>query len=985
MHPNKRRRIEEIDETEARYLQAIIPEIDVEIGLRERLAETIEARIAWALLLQEALQNDTSSSSQSSFKDAALDTLDTIESRNRILFPADATVPVITPAPTTTKPRPPPKEKPITRSQKAKFLFLRSNDQVFILRCPTCLRHSFSMLQGLYNHSRISHHVEWGSHEECVKACAVLQQDFDQVLDLESGVEVGSTSQTGGILPGVRSLFQMAVEGSGAGPTSALEGEGDDEDGGMHLTRTLGWHSDTPALAQFLGKEATRKGIKVWNEEQDVNVDELDESSPTLLRRGRWRMTYSHRNSIKQSSPIEILEDAVSKPQVAEENQSVTSANTIQPTPSSSSRFHITCRVTITDHSLFISPGELYVYEKDKAVLTQLTSEHRNSDHTHKWMISVESSAYSLDLTSVLTSMTVSPLSDVTGMPAPHMFGTLSTKDPPFVVVGTTSEHFLAKIELKFAPSLTRREGQTVAFEHWVGLDMIGSGSPCKGEEQVVDVELDRDTIIMPIKTGYPAATSKVHWGSVKTKSDTDGVSEENQDLEQRDGDTVVYHGILKSLLHKFPMTMKDVAKSSNARTSAAPRVPYRLVADVDQLRSLVMGRRKAIEWGRAKVLRDAYTDKINELRDSGASGELIPLTVGDVFSWLEDEGHFLREKVDMESNKSRFPKGKAREVFEEDKWCRVCGLGLSLHGAPSTSNVRGSVAAAASPSTTTGATDDAASDVTRTDSTVHQCAIVPKIILSPRMPTIDVQTVMQQHLLRTAAALAIKDASSSSPAAATSTSHLSNVNSAVVHVPDAARPRRDRLIVSATDPALTQYVLSQVSLLRLSHLRNTSPSHEETLPQFPIHRFGLTGPAIDATLSPYAYLALATKQFARLLLTAALDVSKRDREYGVMFLTQGKNPQGQGQGQGQDQYANQSLPSVIFMHPGSTRKKATTGAGGRKKENAKIQNSLKVLTPMHVLRAVNDAQTSGMALYASLARLGISTRTSELRKLGSG
>jgi len=57
MHPNKRRRIEELDDTEARYLQAIIPEVDVEIGLRERLAETIEARIAWASLLQEVLEN----------------------------------------------------------------------------------------------------------------------------------------------------------------------------------------------------------------------------------------------------------------------------------------------------------------------------------------------------------------------------------------------------------------------------------------------------------------------------------------------------------------------------------------------------------------------------------------------------------------------------------------------------------------------------------------------------------------------------------------------------------------------------------------------------------------------------------------------------------------------------------------------------------------------------------------------------------------
>ncbi|KAL0066435.1 hypothetical protein AAF712_006477 [Marasmius tenuissimus] len=734
---------------------------------------------------------------------------------------------------------------------------------------------------------------------------------------------------------------------------SAMEGEGDDDDAGLHLTRTLGWHSETPALAQFLGKEATRKGIKVGNEEQDVNVDDLLESGPSLASRRRWRMPYTHRSSMKHGSITEHTEEETSAA-ITEESQLASSSTAIQPDPSSSSRFHITCRITITDHSLFIP------------------TDCRTSDHTHKWMVSVESSAYSLDLTSVLTSMTISPLSDLTGMPAPHMFDALSTKDPPFVVVGTTAEHFLANVELKFNPSMTRPEGQTVVYEHWVGLDMVGSASPCKGEEQVVDVELDRDTVILPTKTGYSPITSKEHWDIVKTKSDSSSAPEADQEIQQKEGESTTYQATLQSLLPRFPMTMKDTVKSSNARTGAVPRVPYRLVADVPALRSLIVGRRKAIEWGRAKAIRDAYTEKANELGGTPSGDALIPLTVGDVFSWLEDEGHFFREKVDAEaSNKTKNPKGKAAE---EDKWCRTCGLGLSLHGTPSASNTRMTMGSrpSPSPSASAGGIDDVASDIARTDGNVHQCSIIPKVLQPTNFPTIDIQKVLQQRLLRKAAALASTEARNEPIPPTTST---------LVQVRDAGKLQRDRLIVSTADPKLIHFVLPHVNSLRFSIFNVPDQTPDGVRPQFPANQYGPSGPTIDATLAPYAYLALATKQFLRHLLTSALDISKRDREYGIMYLSQAKNPQGQ------DHYNNTPLPPVIFMHPGlaaGSRKKPTTGAGGRKKESTRVQNSMKVLTPMHVLGAINNAQAGGNALYACFARLGISTRTDTAEKSGS-
>ncbi|KAF9265598.1 hypothetical protein L218DRAFT_997542 [Marasmius fiardii PR-910] len=972
MQPYKRRKVEDseedIEEIEGTYIQAILPEISVEIGLRQRLAETIESRIAWALLLQETLTNDTSSNSEISFRDTAFEALDAIESRNRILYPSDATTPVIPITSSTTKPRPPPKEKPLTRSQKAKFLYLRSNDRVFILRCPACLRHSFSSLQGLYNHSRLSHNVEWGSHEECVKACAVLQQDFDQILDLEAGIEVGSTSQIGGILPGVRSLFQMAVDGSYVEPSSALDGgDGDREDSGLHLTRTLGWHSETPALAQFLGKEMIRKGIKVWNEDQDVDVDGLNETAQQGLKpaRRRWRMPYLHRSRVTESEVVDSVGGKAFSALQSHQEPNVGKSDTIaiHSHHESSSRFHITCRITVADHSLFIP------------------EECRSSGDTHKWMMTVESASYSLDLTSVLTDLTVSPLSDTTGMAAPNMFSALSVKEPPFLVVGTTSEPFLAKVELKFTPSVTRPEGQTVILEHWVGLDMLGTAGSCKGDEQVVDVELDKDTHILPTKTGYLPVTSKLHWDKMEGSSGSNqevGASGEQKQKESEVEGTLSYQEILKSILPKFPMTMKDAAPASNPRTKATPRVPYKLVSDGVQLQGLVIGRRKAIEWARAKAIRDAYTDKINELQESSDNQQCIPLTVGDVYCWLEDEGHFFRDKLPEEpvdSAKGKQAKGKGRDVIEEDKWCRRCGLGVSLHlysgafGAPSGSdtNPPNTATASAGPSI-----DGESHGRLQED---FQCTIVQRPNWKFRFPMLNVMKVIQVPLQQSTTS---GTSASTAPPSDLLQAECSTQSTELVEA------RRNRLIVSACDPVMTRFVLSHsiTSDLPASHIIPLVQS--ESVRQFPIHQFGMTPTLVDATLAPHAYLALATKQFVRALIGAALEVSKRDKDSAITLHThtQIKHPQGQ------DRYPNHLTP-VIFMQSGSTtssgsRKKSAGLGGGRKKEKeGRIHNLKKVLTPMHVFGAVraaasSNASPSRLALCTCLSRLGVALDASE-------
>jgi hypothetical protein len=322
------------------------------------------------------------------------------------MFTRDSPPPQSRPLQTIKTPRPPPKQKLITtRNPNTNFLYIRSagldppydtnHIQIYLLRCPTCTRQTFTSLQGLLNHARIGHGLEWGTHEECVRACAVRDSD----IDLQAGIEVGLGPN--GILPGLRSLFQIAVgshplpgpevemaDGTTTGATLLRE-----SDSGSHLIRTLGLHQDTPALAPFLGKHAIRRGINVWDEDDEVvNIDTFEaelNSAPAPNPRGKWRMPFKHRNDIESSSYNGVdmmnltVESGRSSPSVVGRNQQEhpvalghepqaqnsdfdgrkqSDSSSIILTfgmslPTTGSRFHFAARIIVSDQSIWVSPG----------------------------------------------------------------------------------------------------------------------------------------------------------------------------------------------------------------------------------------------------------------------------------------------------------------------------------------------------------------------------------------------------------------------------------------------------------------------------------------------------------------------------------------------------------------------------------------------------------------------------------------------------
>ncbi|KAJ4488263.1 hypothetical protein J3R30DRAFT_3696009 [Lentinula aciculospora] len=939
MVPNKRIKL---DTTDEQRNAIIISEIDIELGLRKRLAQTLESRIAWASLLLESLKDDTEIVSEVPFKDVALNALTTLESSSDILFAPD--VIEVPPQNTVQKGRLPPKEKPITRSQRSKFLYLRSQDshRTIFLRCSICHQTAFNNLQGLFNHGRILHSTDWGSHEECVKACAVPQEELDGDLDLEGGVDVGR----GMLLPGVKGLFQMAVEGTRDGNSSFPSELDSEESAGrsIHLTKTLGLHSDSPALAQFLGKEVKRKGIKVWDSGDHIDITTFNVNN---AQTPRWRKRYIHRNPANVEEEVIIHKDRDSRLAAANSSLGVPDSTIMV-----SSRFHISCRVTLTDSSLFI-PEEQRIKEK--------------RDHTHQWMVCAESASYSLDLTTVLTAMTVMPISP-SDLDSPVSFFPLVTSEPPFLVVGTTSEPFQARIELMFNPSTSGpgQNGQKVILEHWVGLDMIGINKlPTKGDEQVVDVELDKDTILKPAKIGYISVKARSHWESVSNISSGNEVKPQVADtVSSATVEPTIpasYNELLEFLLAQFPMTLTDLSQYDSKITS---NVPYKLPTDSTQLKSLITGRRKAIEWARAKALQGAYINHIQVLRKRDPCSHLICLTTGDVYAWMEDNGHFVREEPrTTQVNELDFKQNDSLPIgdYSEGRWCRVCGLGLWAHGTRGLEYVKTEVdlvAAAAAQAKeaeekqsrlpkirirlldgkVVGAGPSAPPPLPRPEP--FQCQIVVKMLQLSKMPIVDVQ-----RILRTYAQKEIETSSMLNPRQLPPWSSRTH------------RLVRDHsTLVSAMDPRM---ILGIRSVVHTLHFPSFSLLHSPML--FPSDRIGGNAAEVEANLSPYALLALATKQFIRVLIKEAAEVEKRDKELGVglLFETHHRDVSLLASGLSSRKYKN--VHSI------------NSGRKGREKDKIKMQ-SIKVLTPMHIIAGVvsNYVRATALATVPSESRPGI-------------
>ncbi|KAJ6614828.1 hypothetical protein B0H10DRAFT_127570 [Mycena sp. CBHHK59/15] len=215
-------------------------------------------------------------------------------------------------------------------------------------------------------------------------------------------------------------------------------------------------------------------------------------------------------------------------------------------------------------------------------------------------------------------------------------------------------------------------------LEHWVELDRMQSPSVVLGEEQIVDVELDRGRCFSRsgagtcrlgrarsgiwlwrpsgIPSGDAAAVAGPVAGNPKDERKTRNALPKVKILGG-------WQDVLKKLIERFPLTLQDVKGGK----PPSPALPYKLAANPSQFSALVMGRKKAIEWGRAMAMRDAYSDAVL----TGLTEDVTMLTTADIFSWLHTNGHF----------RGAWQRSRKKDLqILNTGFCHVCGLAYRLH-----------------------------------------------------------------------------------------------------------------------------------------------------------------------------------------------------------------------------------------------------------------------------------------------------------------
>lgn len=263
------------------------------------------------------------------------------------------------------------------------------------------------------------------------------------------------------------------------------------------------------------------------------------------------------------------------------------------------------------------------------------------------------------------------------------------------------------------------------------------------------------------------------------------------------------------------------------------------------------------IQWGRARALRDAYTQAIQDPQTTREG--VIPLTTADVFTWLSDEGHFV--KCPAVNPPMKEPVDKPLEDKPMESWCPVCGQGVEVHLL--TDAVKKETAAFEMKEHTTveGETKEGVrfGDI-KARVFPCPCGIVPAELHRAQMPVIDVRALLGPRLL---------------PLPHNYATMTRKIDDAPANI-HAFNRFRAADVVTACDPHISLAIERVISPLRLpafgSLLCNQSSS------RFPLDMMGTDKAAVETHLAPYATLGLAMQQFVRMLIEGGLEVAKGEK-----------------------------------------------------------------------------------------------------------
>ena len=224
-------------------------------------------------------------------------------------------------------------------------------------------------------------------------------------------------------------------------------------------------------------------------------------------------------------------------------------------------------------------------------------------------------------------------------------------------------------------------------------------------------------------------------------------------------------------------------------------------------------------QWGRARALKEAYDARVRMSSPPDAE-RMIPLTIGDIFRWLEDEGFFhpARPKAQAEgATDEKKVIGHTADASvpmgaQSDAFCPACGIDLGSH------------------------ITSMKQEITQT------CQIFPRGEIS-RFPLVDVNASIE-----------------------------GNAHPPVTSVPGlmASVSWSSRRLLTAADPKVINAIRELVRPLNLPYFHNQPPDRSAGAPPS-------SHTDLEQALAPFALMSLSLRVFARKLLEGGAAAMKRD------------------------------------------------------------------------------------------------------------
>ncbi|GAA5816070.1 hypothetical protein MFLAVUS_009592 [Mucor flavus] len=467
------------------------------------------------------------------------------------------------------------------RGPEKNQLFGRRHDGVYVrLACPVCHRDDFANQQGFLNHCRLSHNLEFGPYEQIMLQCGTPVDESEVPLDNPA------RSRPMGMIPAAARPPQKKIER----PSIKVF----EEDVDMELENERRQSTESENASNIPKLDAVKPAETTKPADQAV-VSTSDKSSKLLPEKEtKPPATNDNVSAEPKTDESNTVEEKPSTPKIESFAAAMSPANAADV----GSRFYIKRRIIVGNVSKYIAP------DRRDPLLKQFT---------HKWMIYVVEPPQSKQEVSAFITCVRFHLH-----PSYKPNDVIDVTEAPFKLTRLGWGEFPIRIQLFF---VDKKRNKTVDLIHHLKLDDSHSGKQLLGSERSIEIELDRNTDFKDtssVPTSLPAP------------------QQQQQDIEPPAAMAVrqkmsLLGGILKESVRKLPIVRAG---------SHGTVLPYSCAVSSQVFFKWSVGKRKALEWHRARLLRLEAQKRAFEVNDNVLRLAAEALTTKDVVLWCVKNKH---------------------------------------------------------------------------------------------------------------------------------------------------------------------------------------------------------------------------------------------------------------------------------------------------------------------------------------------------------